>query len=76
MKLTFPAAAIYSVVVGVIVFLVEWAGWRGKFAVWDYPPPLSRIWWHPAPFIAFVFVSLVVVKAIHRLLGGDGTPKL
>lgn len=33
-------------VAGVLIFLMELAGWRGKFEIWDDPQPMADIWWH------------------------------
>jgi hypothetical protein len=72
MKLQLKTTLAYSTIGGVIVFLSECAGFRGRFRVWDYPLPLTEIWWHLPVWIALVFAVIAVSRLIHRLLGGDG----
>lgn len=62
----------YSIISGVLLFLMEWAGWRGRFAVWGDPRPLNEIWWHLPELVALVFVVMIAFRIIHRLLGGSG----
>jgi hypothetical protein len=72
MKPQLQTTLVYSIISGVIMFLMEWAGFRGKFRVWSYPLPLADIWWHPPLLIAFAFALIVALRIIHRLLGGSG----
>jgi len=39
--------------------VIEWAGWRGTFAIWGDQRPLSEIWWHFPIVAAFVFLSVL-----------------
>jgi hypothetical protein len=54
MKIDWGEAVFLSIVAGFMVFLMEWAGWRGKFEIWGDPQPLGEIWWHPLEFAAAV----------------------
>jgi len=45
---------------GVMLFLLDWAGYSGKFRPWGDPRSLSEIWWHfPAIVGAFFFFMML-----------------
>jgi hypothetical protein len=51
---------IFAVVFGVMIFLTDWAGFRGKFGPFGPPRELKEIWWHlpfwvVALFLIFLF---------------------
>jgi predicted membrane channel-forming protein YqfA (hemolysin III family) len=47
----------FAAIFGVMLFLLDWAGYSGKFRPWVDPRPLSEIWWHlPATAGAFFFL--------------------
>ena len=75
MKLTYTTAVFYSILIAAILFLMEWAGYRGKYVVWGDPQPLTEIWWHLARSAIIAFAMLVGWKAIHRLLDRSGAPE-
>ena len=49
-------AYFYGVLFGTILFLADWAGWRGAFGPWGGARPFGEIWWHFPALIGFVFV--------------------
>jgi hypothetical protein len=48
-------ALVFGVVGGAIVFLADWAGWRGNVQPWGDPRPLTDVWWHFPVFVAVCF---------------------
>jgi hypothetical protein len=56
----FQNALVFALVTATLLTLVEWAGWRGKFAIWGDPVPLSTVWWHWPGYAAFFFLLMML----------------
>jgi hypothetical protein len=46
----------YALILGTLMFMMEWAGSRGSLLPWGDIRRLSEIWWHFPLYLAFVFV--------------------
>jgi hypothetical protein len=52
-----------ALVITVVFFIFDWGGYRGKFAPWGDPRPLSEVWWH---FAAVLSLSSALTYGISR----------
>ena len=52
-----PALAL---ILGSLLFLVDWAGYRGKFEPLGEPRHLDQIWWHLPAFVFGLALAMML----------------